>query len=101
MISPDCAGVSSSVLAGMPNVLRASSERESRQFGQALQGAPDHGRTPIVFRMGSQSANQQTRVTFDMVVTAATVRDLVQMATHGMGSTGPNTGAPPTGPITP
>jgi hypothetical protein len=99
--SPDAAVVTAMVLAGMPNVLRASSERESRQFGQALQGAPDHGRTPIVFRMGSQSANQQARVTFDMVVTAATVRDLVQMATHGMGSTGPNTGAPPTGPITP
>jgi hypothetical protein len=99
--APDAAIVTAMVLGGMPNLLRASSEREQREFAQALQNAPDHGHTPIVFRMGSQSVNQQAQLVFDVLVSAATVRDIVHMATRGMGGSGPNTGAPPAGPITP
>lgn len=100
--APNSAFVMAMVLNGLPNVLRASSERESRQLGEALQSVSDHGATPILFRMGVTSANQQTTLAFDTVIAAVTVRNMVQMVTRTMSqSGGAHTGAPPAGPLTP
>ncbi|MEI8258922.1 MAG: hypothetical protein WCJ30_24905, partial [Deltaproteobacteria bacterium] len=41
--SPGAAMVSAMVLGGLPNLMRATSERESRQLATALQALPDHG----------------------------------------------------------
>jgi hypothetical protein len=98
--SPSAALVTALVLNGMPNLLRATSERDARQFTEAMQNVPDHGRTPIVFRMGS-SADQQSHLFFDIEINEATVRDIVQLSTRAFAPSGPSTGAPPTGPVTP
>ncbi len=95
--SPGAAMVSAMVLSGFPNLMRATSEREARQMATALQALPDHGSTPIVFRMGAEDVNQVTQLSFDIELTDVTIRDIVQMVMHA-GAGAPPPAVPPPAP---